>query len=952
MTIVHERFAPGTPRDARGGAALAWWLLGTGLAATAVFLAVPQSLSANVAYQAGGTLVIVAGWVAVARRRVRIRGIGLLLAGATAWLLGDSLWWALDLLGHPVGFPSYVDAVYFSGYPLIAGGLIVVWRRLLASVLGGLLDGAALAAAGGLLLWAVAVDPSGSTHKPALQSLMAVGYPALDLFLLIGLGQLALTPALRRVRALQALIAGILVYLVSDSFYAYNSMRSTYVGSTWRDAGWLLMYVLWAFAVAHPSVCELAAGRQHRLPSHPARMVVLALGCLTAPIAMFVAIRRGTFEPGVFTVVMVVILVIVFRRMAAIFSDYRRAEADADEGREFYRALVENGPDLVMLMALDGELLFASPSFEPILGYAPAEVVGHSMLPLADPEDLPIAHAALAAAAAGDTIPPFTIRVRDVHGSVVWLEVTATLIAARGGPAIVSQARDITRRRLTESSLAETSQTLEALMAASPAAVVALDREARVTLWSPGAAQLFGWTAEETLGRRSPLRPARELDAGFFAKYFDGGPTLEEGTRLRKDGSTAEVILSAAPMRGADGTVTSTIGVFLDISERKHLEASLRQAQRLESVGQLAGGVAHDFNNLLTAIRGYACLALERAGGDDELRANLDEITRASDRATELTRKLVAFSRRQMLQLTTFDLNCTVAESMGLLSRLLGEHIEIDTLFLRGPCAVRADPGQIEQVLMNLVVNGRDAMAAGGTLTIETDRVELAAADADALEIEPGPHVLLRVSDTGTGMDAETVAHAFDPFFTTKPVGQGTGLGLATVYGIVRQSGGAITIESTPGGGTSVQVFLPEGRNGSIAGRPATPPQAPRGGERILLVEDEEAVRRLTVQLLEAQGYEVVDASGPLRALELAADTTIDLLATDITMPEMDGTQLAARLRDRRPDLPVLFLSGYPRGASLDDALRGTRTSFLQKPYGLKDLALAVRATLDDRAGV
>ena len=224
-----------------------------------------------------------------------------------------------------------------------------------------------------------------------------------------------------------------------------------------------------------------------------------------------------------------------------------------------------------MFMDLDGTLLFASPSLERILGYVPGEVVGTSVLELTEPEDLPIAQAALGAADRGDAIPPFTIRARDRRGSVVWLEVTATVIAARGGWAILSQARDVTERRRRESSLAKTSRTLEALMAVSPAAVVALDREARVTVWSAGASQLFGWTAEEVLGRRTPLRSADELDAAFFSRYFDEGAILEESTRPRKDGTTAEVMLSAAPLRDADGTVTGTIGVFLDISERKQL---------------------------------------------------------------------------------------------------------------------------------------------------------------------------------------------------------------------------------------------------------------------------------------------------------------------------------------------------------------------------------------------
>ena len=809
------------PRRGIDPALPAWSLMAVGLAAGVVTLAVPPGQLADIIYYVVGTLAIVGGWVAVVRCRRPSPGLRLLLAGATLWLVGDWIWWILELVGHPVGYPSLVDAVYFSAYPLALGGLVILWRRQLASVLGGLLDSAALAAAAGLLLWAVAIDPGGPAHESALATLTAIGYPTLDTFLLIGLVQLLLTPALRRTRALQALCGGMLLYLGSDTFYAYTSMRGSYE-SVWQDTGWLLLYVLWGFAALHPSAREFQNAREYRLPTRPTRIVVLALGCLTAPLALLVAFHRGTFEPLVFAISMAAILALVFWRMAVIFSEYRRAEADADEGREFYRALVENGPDLVMLMDFDGTVLFASPSFERILGYEPAAVVGSSMLALTEAEDLPIAQAALAAAHTGGAIPQFTIRARDRLGAVVWLEVTATKIAARGGWAILSQARDVTERRLIESSLADTSRTLEALMAVSPAAVVALDRDARVTVWSPGATQLFGWTAEEVLGRTTPLRAADELDADFGWRYYEQDAVLEEGTRPRKDGTRVDVMLSAAPLRDADGTVTGTIGVFLDISERKQLESSLRQAQRLESVGQLAGGVAHDFNNLLTAIRGYTYLALERAGDDGELRGDLDEIARAGERATELTRQLLAFSRRQTLQLTTFDLNQAVGESIRLLSRLLGGHIRIDTSFAAGPCGVHADPGQVEQILTNLVVNARDAMAGTGTLTIATDRIELTADDAEPLGLDAGPHVVLRVTDTGTGMDAETVLHAFDPFFTTKPLGQGTGLGLATVYGIVRQTGGAITIDSTPDSGTSIRVFLPEHTHRRR--RPRSPP--------------------------------------------------------------------------------------------------------------------------------
>jgi two-component system cell cycle sensor histidine kinase/response regulator CckA len=380
--------------------------------------------------------------------------------------------------------------------------------------------------------------------------------------------------------------------------------------------------------------------------------------------------------------------------------------------------------------------------------------------------------------------------------------------------------------------------------------------------------------------------------------------------------------------------------------ERRELEARLQQAQRLEAVGLLAGGVAHDFNNLLTAIRGYAQIALESAGADDGLRESLDEILLASERAADVTRQLLAFSRRQTLRPRTFDLNQAVLESSGFHPGSLGAQIRVDTALAPGVCGLFADPGQVEQVLLNLAANARDRMAGGGTLTIETGRIELEAAAAVQQGIDPGPYVVLRITDTGEGMDAESVAHAFDPFFTTKAVGAGSGLRLATVYGIVRQSGGAISLDSTPGSGTSFRLLLPQREVDVAAPAPSAPVLG--GSERILLVEDEDAVRRLTARLLEAQGYEVVAVETPVEAIELAAATRFDLLATDVVMPEMDGGRLAARLRDDRPDLPVLFLSGYARDAVLGDVLTAAHTCFLQKPYSPDELAQAVRATLGD----
>jgi nitrogen-specific signal transduction histidine kinase/CheY-like chemotaxis protein len=406
-----------------------------------------------------------------------------------------------------------------------------------------------------------------------------------------------------------------------------------------------------------------------------------------------------------------------------------------------------------------------------------------------------------------------------------------------------------------------------------------------------------------------------------------------------------DVIVHAAPLVGPSGEMLGAFAVIVDLSERKRLEEQLRQAQKMEAVGQLAGGIAHDFNNLLTAISGYVGLALERVDGDPKLRRDLGEVARAGERAADLTRQLLAFSRRQVLQPATFDLNEAVRETSGLLGRLLGEHIRIVTSLDPAGCPILADRGQIEQVLMNLAVNARDAQPAGGTLAIETETVSLDAEEAEP-DLAPGRYVALRVSDTGSGMDPVTAAHAFEPFFTTKEPGKGTGLGLATVYGIVTQSGGRIRMSSTPGAGTSFEILL--ARSEPAAHRePEERADAPRGSERILLVEDEQVVRDLTREMLEQRGYDVICAARPDEALELAAREQVDLLLTDVVMPEMNGPSLASILRRARPELPVLFTSGYTADARLYGGDDDGNASFLQKPYSAGELAAAVRTTLD-----
>jgi signal transduction histidine kinase/CheY-like chemotaxis protein len=405
------------------------------------------------------------------------------------------------------------------------------------------------------------------------------------------------------------------------------------------------------------------------------------------------------------------------------------------------------------------------------------------------------------------------------------------------------------------------------------------------------------------------------------------------------------------PIRDERGGFAGVIGVATDISERRSLEQQLRHAQRMEAVGRLAGGVAHDFNNLLAAILGHGELMLSELPADHALRRNAEEIQKAGVRGALLTRQLLAFSRKEVLAPGVIDLNAIMLALDELLQRLIGEDIELDTVPAMAPVRTRADRGQMEQIIMNLAINARDAMPTGGRLTIEMDTTTLDEAYArQHPRVRPGRYAVISVSDTGVGMDADTLAHAFEPFFTTKEQGKGTGLGLSTVYGIAEQAGGHVWVYSEPGVGTTFKVYLPEAReDGPDPGDRPCLRRTVAGSETILLVEDEDSVRELTREVLEVHGYRVIEAGDGVEALRAAAafEGTIHLLVTDVVMPRMGGGELAEKLAAMRPGVRVLFVSGYTDDSIVRHGVRERSSAFLQKPFSLDAFATRVREVLD-----
>jgi PAS domain S-box-containing protein len=513
---------------------------------------------------------------------------------------------------------------------------------------------------------------------------------------------------------------------------------------------------------------------------------------------------------------------------------------------------------------------------------------------------------------------------------------------------------DVTEKTRADAAIRFQAQLLNAVQQS----VVATDPEGIVIFWSKFAENLYGWTAQEAVGKTiQELTPSpflRDHDTQIAERGAAGEAWTGEFLVQGKSGKPFPALLTTSPVLDERGRVLGFVRVSIDLTERRNLEEQFRQSQKMDAVGRLAGGIAHDFNNLLTVIRLNTEIILEGFDPTDPRSDDVKQIKSAAERASSLTRQLLAFSRKQILQPRVLDMNSVVGTVEPMLKRLIGEDVAIiSNCSARG--YVVADPGQLEQVLVNLVVNARDAMPQGGRISIETKNVQLDENyTSEHAPVVAGSYVMLAVTDNGIGMTRETREHAFDPFFTTKEAGKGTGLGLATVYGIVKQSGGYAWIYSEPGSGTAVKLYFPEvsaaAAFGGIGDHPAAAKAANRGSETILLVEDEEAVRGLACRILERQGYRVIPAQHGRDAMEIATkeEGRIDLVLTDVVMPGMNGRGLVERLTGIRPAIKSLYMSGYTDDDIIRRGFIEPSKSFLQKPFTSEALLETVRKVLDE----
>jgi two-component system cell cycle sensor histidine kinase/response regulator CckA len=643
-------------------------------------------------------------------------------------------------------------------------------------------------------------------------------------------------------------------------------------------------------------------------------------------------------------------------------TEVKQAEEALRESEKRYRQVIENATEIIYSLEIDGNFVYGNPACLKATGFSLEELRQHNYQDLIVPEhqkrltEIYIKQFLERQAKTYEEFPFF-----NKSGEVVWFAQNASLVIEDGkvvGFHII--ARDITERKRVEEALKESEERYRTAIEHSNDGVTIVKGDIHLYV-NQKFLEIFGYShPEEIVGR--PLLVTvhsddrdRVIEINRKRQRGEDVPSGYEFKGIRKDGGIVYIEVSATKTIYRGEAVS--LAYLRDITERKRVEEEravlqeqFRQSQKMEAIGRLAGGIAHDFNNLLTIIKGNSQLSLMDLKQDDPGRENLEEIQKAADKASDLVRQLLAFSRRQMMEIKVVDLNTLLRNLEKMLGRVIGEDIELVTILAENLRSIKVDPGQVEQVIMNLAVNAKDAMPSGGKLTIETANVEL---DEEYVHkhiaAKPGHYVMLSVSDAGVGMSPEIKERVFEPFFTTKEKGKGTGLGLSTIYGIVKQSGGNIWVYSEPGQGTTFKIYLPQVDEPVDELKEEVVKDIARGNETILVVEDEETVRKLAIRILKKQGYRVVEASEGGNALLLGEEfkDPIHLILTDIVMPKMSGCQLVERLKEIHPEMKVLYMSGYTDNAVLHHGVLEKGTNFIQKPFTVDGLTRKVRKVLD-----
>jgi two-component system cell cycle sensor histidine kinase/response regulator CckA len=793
------------------------------------------------------------------------------------------------------------------------------------------------------------------------EQLMAVRafYAGLAFFGLLALSFLirGLLTSYRTARSFFLRMAGFFfAFAITSNTTLFAFARGNYQQGTWPDLMWTVTYSIlvviaatWDGAEQSPveTVESFAPGMQMLAQFSP----------LLIPAIVFPLVMQIAQEQFFWSVLLVMVsFAAAGGRLFLVQSQLLHSTQELQKNLALLQGITEGTTDSVFVKDLQGRYLMMNSAGARSLGRGVEEVVGRKYNELFTPENaIQIRESDSAVIQAGEpctyeeviTSPGMTRTYlstkgpyRDASGQVVGL---------------LGISRDITDRKRAEEEINKSQQRLRIHVEHTPLAVIEWDPDFRVAAWNAAAESIFGYTREEAIGQHAnfTVPPAfrehvKQVWQGLLAQK---GGERSTNDNITKDGRTISCEWYNTPLVDESGRVLGVASLVHDVTERVALEEKLRQSQKMEAIGRLAGGVAHDFNNILTVILGYSQILTEGLPAAGRLTDATVQIRSAAGHAANITRQLLAFSRKQVLSPRLIDLNDIMMNLDTMLRRLIGEDIEVLTVSGRDLGTVKADPGQIEQVIMNLVLNARDAMPNGGKLTLETENMDLDEAYArEHPPLLPGRYVMLAVSDTGMGMTPSTQAHIFEPFFTTKEVGKGTGLGLATVYGIVKQSGGNIWVYSEPGKGTTFKIYLPRVDQSAAAVRPEKRMATVQNGtETILLVEDDSQLRQLTSAVLTECGYKVLAAAGTEEGLALcrANHHDIHLLVTDVIMPGMNGRQLAEQVKQISPSTKVLYVSGYTNNAIVHYGVLDPGLWFLPKPFSLTALVAKVREVLD-----
>jgi len=762
----------------------------------------------------------------------------------------------------------------------------------------------------------------------------------------------------RTERAFFLRMGGFLVVhgIVLNSTLAYQA-SGHYQQGTWTDLPWTVSFCLLIVIAGTWNDDEQCPEHE---PDLRGLQLLAQFSPLLIPAIVFPLVLRIAQEQFLWSVVLVMVsFAAAGGRMFFVQNQLLISSRELQKNLALLQGITEGTTDSVFVKDLQGRYLMINSAGAGFLGRNAADVLGKDDTEVFDPGvgraimegDRAVIESGEAqtyeetAAAAGVTRTYLASKApyRDPSGAVVGL---------------LGICRDITDRKRAEEEFRQSQLKLRTHFEHTPLAVVEWDLEFRVVAWNPSAERIFGYSREEALGQHASFIVPQQFRQHVEQVWHDlasrKGGIRSANDNVTKDGRTISCEWYNTPLVDESGRVLGVASLAQDVTERVALEERLRQSQKMEAVGRLAGGVAHDFNNLLTVILGYSQILAEGAPAGSRLADSTTQIKSAADRASGITRQLLAFSRKQVLSPRVINLNDSILNLDSLLRRLIGEDIEVLTVPANDLGSVKADPGQIEQIIMNLALNSRDAMPQGGKLTLETANVELDEAYArDHQPAEAGRYVMLAVSDTGHGMTPETQTRIFEPFFTTKEVGKGTGLGLSMVYGIVKQSGGYIWVYSEPDRGTTFKIYLPRVDQPVEAKDAESRPRSmQRGSETILLVEDDPQLRQLSSSVLAHCGYKVLTAGGPEEGLAICKENHRDirLLVTDVVMPKMNGRQLAEQILLVSPNIKVLYISGYTSNAIVHYGVLDAGLWFLPKPFTLSALIAKVREILDSPA--